>query len=103
MPSATAAADPPLDPPADRVGSCGFFTGPNAERAKKLATTYNETCYHQPCDEFSDDWDLSGAVEDLQLLADLGWRIAEAKQMPRYNPDEQFARPRSGTTGPSSR
>ena len=35
-------------------------------------------------------------LKDLQLLADLGWRIAEAKQMPRYNPDEQFARPRSG-------
>jgi Zn-dependent M28 family amino/carboxypeptidase len=77
------------------------FNGPNAERAKKLATTYNETCYHQPCDEFSAEWDLSGAVEDLQLLADLGWRIAESKQMPRYNPDEQFARPRSGT--PSKR
>ena len=57
---------------------------------------YNETCYHQPCDEFSAEWDLSGAVEDLRLLADLGWRVAEAKQMPRYNPDEQFARPRSG-------
>jgi Zn-dependent M28 family amino/carboxypeptidase len=78
------------------------FNGPNAERARKLATAYNETCYHQACDEFSTDWDLSGAVEDLQLLADLGWRIAESKQMPRYNPDEQFARPRSGGAKPSS-
>jgi Zn-dependent M28 family amino/carboxypeptidase len=73
------------------------FSGPNADRARKLATAYNETCYHQACDEFSDDWDLTGAVEDLQLLADLGWRIAELKQMPRYNPDEQFARPRSSS------
>jgi Zn-dependent M28 family amino/carboxypeptidase len=78
------------------------FNGPNAERARKLATAYNETCYHQACDEFSADWDLSGAVEDLQLLADLGWRIADAKQMPRYNPDEQFARPRSGAKSASS-
>ena len=39
--------------------------------------SYNETCYHQACDEFSTDWDLSGAVEDLRLLADLGWRVAE--------------------------
>jgi Zn-dependent M28 family amino/carboxypeptidase len=72
------------------------FNGPNAEKAKKLATEYNETCYHQPCDEYSAEWDLSGAVEDMQLLADLGWRLAEAKQMPRYNADQQFARPRSG-------
>ena len=31
IPVATAAADPPLDPPADRVGSCGLWTGPNAD------------------------------------------------------------------------
>ena len=74
----------------------------SAERARKLATSYNETCYHQACDEFSADWDLTGAVQDLQLLADLGWRVAEAKQMPRYNPDEQFARPRSAGAKPSS-
>jgi Zn-dependent M28 family amino/carboxypeptidase len=84
------------------LANVSTFSGPNAERASKLATAYNETCYHQACDEFSADWDLTGAVQDLQLLADLGWRIAEAKQMPRYNPDEQFARPRSGGAKPSS-
>src|SRR5436305_14654203 len=31
MPAATAAADPPDDPPGTRDGSQGFFTGPNAE------------------------------------------------------------------------
>ena len=31
MPAATLAADPPLDPPGDRVGSSGFLAGPNAE------------------------------------------------------------------------
>jgi hypothetical protein len=30
IPAATAAADPPLDPPALRVGSCGFKVGPNS-------------------------------------------------------------------------
>jgi Zn-dependent M28 family amino/carboxypeptidase len=85
------------------LANVATFTGPNAERAKKLATTYNETCYHQPCDEFSAEWDLNGAVDDLRLLTDLGWRIAEAKQMPRYNSDEQFARPRSGGSKSSSR
>jgi Zn-dependent M28 family amino/carboxypeptidase len=80
------------------LANVSTFSGPNAERARKLATSYNETCYHQACDEFSADWDLTGAVQDLQLLADLGWRVAEAKQMPRYNPDEQFARPRKGVS-----
>ena len=31
MPAATAAADPPLDPPGVRVTSHGFFDGPSAE------------------------------------------------------------------------
>src|SRR5581483_7282445 len=30
-PCATAAADPPLDPPETRSGATGFFTGPKAE------------------------------------------------------------------------
>ena len=30
-PAATAAADPPLEPPGTRVSSHGFFTGPNPE------------------------------------------------------------------------
>ena len=31
MPAASAAAAPPLEPPAERDGSCGFRTGPNAD------------------------------------------------------------------------
>ena len=31
MPAATLAAEPPLDPPGERVGSCGLRAGPNAE------------------------------------------------------------------------
>src|SRR6185436_7643796 len=31
MPEATAAAEPPLDPPAERAMSCGLRTGPNAD------------------------------------------------------------------------
>ena len=31
MPVATLTADPPLEPPGDRVGSSGLRTGPNAE------------------------------------------------------------------------
>jgi Zn-dependent M28 family amino/carboxypeptidase len=77
------------------MGNSASFTGPNAARARKLSDAYNETCYHQPCDEFSKDWDLTGAVEDLQLLADLGWRVANDAKMPRYKPTEQFARPRA--------
>jgi Zn-dependent M28 family amino/carboxypeptidase len=79
------------------LANASTFTGPNAARARKLAEAYNETCYHQVCDEYSPDWDLTGAVDDARLLTDLGWHVANATQMPHYNPNEQFARPRAGT------
>jgi Zn-dependent M28 family amino/carboxypeptidase len=74
------------------------FIGPNADRARKLATDYNDTCYHQACDDVKADWDLTGAVDDLRLMADLGWRVASSTSMPRYNSNEQFARPRAGAS-----
>jgi Zn-dependent M28 family amino/carboxypeptidase len=78
------------------LGNASTFLGPNAARARKAAEAYNETCYHQPCDEYSPDWDLTGAVDDARLLTDLGWHLANSPQMPHYNEKEQFARARSG-------
>jgi len=37
---------------------------------------------------------IMGAISDLQALATLGWQVASAPGMPRYNPTEQFAAPR---------
>ncbi|HBX71903.1 MAG TPA: peptidase M20, partial [Halieaceae bacterium] len=37
---------------------------------------YVGNCYHKPCDAWSPDWDLTGAVQDIELfrvlLEDLG-------------------------------
>ncbi len=59
---------------------------------------YTEKDYHQPSDEFQTDWDYAGAVEDLRILASLGWRVAAAPALPAYNADDQFARPRARGT-----
>ena len=45
-------------------------------------------------DEFQQDWNYAGAVQDMRLLAELGWRLATDSAMAAYNPNEQFARPR---------
>ena len=70
------------------------FTGPDPEAAKRLKEEYDAKRYHQPADEVLPAWDYTGAVNDMRFLAELGWRIANAPEMPRYLPDEQFARPR---------
>ena len=40
----------------------------------------------------------TGAVNDMRFLAELGWRIANAPDIPAYHPSEQFARPRLNST-----
>jgi Zn-dependent M28 family amino/carboxypeptidase len=51
---------------------------------------YEETDYHQPSDELRPDWDFAGAVEDTQLLFYLGVKVAEGKNMPSWNPGDEF-------------
>ena len=51
---------------------------------------YEETDYHQPSDELRGDWDFSGAVEDTQLLFYLGVKVAEGRNMPSWNPGDEF-------------
>ncbi len=74
------------------------YVGKDPAFAKKLRDEYNAKDYHQPSDEMRTNWDYGGAVDDMQFLAELGWRIANAPEMPAYNPNEQFARPRANAT-----
>lgn len=57
---------------------------------KKQKEKWVQNIYHQPSDEYSDDWDLSGAVEDVRLLFHVGIQIANAPQMPAWNPGDEF-------------
>ena len=53
------------------------FTGPNAAELLKKQEAYNGTDYHQPSDEYDPSWDFTGGVNDMKVLAQLGWRIAQ--------------------------
>ena len=49
-------------------------------------------CYHQPCDRYRDEWDLSGAVQDLQLFYKVGFDISEQAQWPAWYENSEFQR-----------
>jgi Zn-dependent M28 family amino/carboxypeptidase len=66
------------------------FTGPNAAELLKKQEAYNGTDYHQPSDEYDPSWDFTGGVNDMKVLAQLGWRIAQQAEMPKYNAGDQF-------------
>jgi Zn-dependent M28 family amino/carboxypeptidase len=69
------------------------YTGDGAV-AKALREDYDAKRYHQVEDEILPNWNYEGAIQDMRFLAELGWRIANAEQVPAYNANEQFARPR---------
>jgi Zn-dependent M28 family amino/carboxypeptidase len=51
---------------------------------------YNKNHYHQPSDEWSAAWNLSGMAEDSELLHRLGLRLANSREWPNWSPDSEF-------------
>jgi Zn-dependent M28 family amino/carboxypeptidase len=77
--------------PALSMGEPKQFTGANAAELLKKQEAFNDKDYHQPSDEYDPSWDFSGGVNDMRVLAQLGWRIAQQAEMPTYNEGDQFA------------
>jgi hypothetical protein len=53
-----------------------------------------QNIYHQPSDEYREDWDLSGAVEDVRLMFQVGLRVANDTAMPHWTPGDEFEQAR---------
>ena len=51
---------------------------------------YTREDYHKPSDKVKPDWDLSGAVEDMQLYFLVGYRIANDAKLPEWKPGAEF-------------
>ncbi len=66
------------------------FIGKPTEFSKQKRDEYTEHDYHAPSDQIKADWDLSGAVEDAELLAAVGYRVANAEKFPEWKPGNEF-------------
>src|SRR5213080_4678791 len=51
---------------------------------------YDLKDYHQPSDDVKPDWDLSGAVQDVDLLFEVGYQVANADKFPEWKPGNEF-------------
>lgn len=51
---------------------------------------YTMNDYHKVSDEIKPDWDLSGGVEDLQLLFHVGRQVADTDAIPQWKPGSEF-------------
>ena len=52
-------------------------------------------CYHQLCDHYRENWDLSGMVQDVQLLFEVGHAVANSSDWPQWSPNAEFQRKKS--------
>jgi Zn-dependent M28 family amino/carboxypeptidase len=65
-------------------------TGKPAGWGKAKIEEWENKDYHQPSDELTTEWDLSGAVEDVRLDFWLGVKVANADRMPEWNKGDEF-------------
>ena len=71
--------------------------GKPAGLGDQLETEWILKRYHKPGDEVTPDWDLSGAVQDAQLLFEVGWQVADGDAFPQWKPDAEFKARRDET------
>ncbi len=60
---------------------------------------YNDKRYHAPTDEYSSDWDLSGIVEDMQLLFEVGVKLSNESTFPKWKEGSEFKAIREKSMG----
>ena len=57
---------------------------------KEQLDAWTEKHYHQRSDEYDPNWDLLGAVVDVQLLFHVGWMAANATEMQSWTAGDEF-------------
>jgi len=51
---------------------------------------YRRDAYHQPADEYSATWNLTGIAEDVSVLHQLGMQLANSREWPNYRETSEF-------------
>jgi Zn-dependent M28 family amino/carboxypeptidase len=74
------------------------FAGKAAGYGRKLFDEYNERSYHQPSDEFHDDWDFAGLENVARFGFLIGTSVANQEKLPTWRAGDEFlaARKKSG-------
>jgi Zn-dependent M28 family amino/carboxypeptidase len=66
------------------------FIGKPANFGQQKKDDYTAHHYHQVSDEVDPNWDLSGAVQDVQLLFEVGYQVANGDKFPEWKSGSEF-------------
>ena len=64
--------------------------GKPTEYGKQKRDEFVAKHYHQPSDEVDPNWDLSGAVQDIQLLFEVCYQVANGDKFPEWKAGSEF-------------
>jgi Zn-dependent M28 family amino/carboxypeptidase len=68
------------------------YVGRSKEWGEEQFRAYNTAHYHQPSDELRDSWDFRGMIQEAEIAMDIGRRIGDMPEMPKFNPGDEFAK-----------
>ncbi len=73
------------------------FAGGGNEPIDEATETYKTSmqnirrgCYHNVCDEYREDWNLDGALEDLAVYGQAAADLGNSKKWPGYFEGTEF-------------
>jgi Zn-dependent M28 family amino/carboxypeptidase len=64
--------------------------GKDKDYGKKIGDEFTANRYHQPADQFDSTWNLDGAVEDIELIFQIGKRLAFETTFPQWKDSSEF-------------
>jgi len=80
-----------------KVGVPSLYTGAGKdvigkppEFGQQKKDEYVAQHYHQPSDQVDPAWDMAGGAEDLQLLSEVGYQVANGDKFPEWKPGAEF-------------
>jgi len=62
---------------------------------QKKKEEYTAEHYHAPSDEYTEDWDMRGVVQDATLFYRIGWKMANSDDWPKWDKNSEFRRIRT--------
>jgi Zn-dependent M28 family amino/carboxypeptidase len=68
------------------------YLGHPKEWGEKKFKEYNDAHYHQPSDEYGDDWNFAGMIQEADFALEIGKRVANLPALPKFNPNDEFAK-----------
>lgn len=80
-----------------KLGVPAVFAGGGSEPIDAATASYKtqmqatmKGCYHNVCDEYHEDWDLSGAIQDLEIYYQVTRSLGNSQDWPGYYQGTEF-------------